>query len=391
MPVSVSSPLRSVALATMNSISNSSNETTTERAPHRTPLIQKLPTDKQHINTSAYAASTENPSSAKRPKVNNDDATTAAATPVTVLPLVYPTTVLVPSREIVQSLFEEAIQSNDTDDNNNRTQQAQAMANAGLLSFTDVLLPAAAYCEEQALKQLQAVVQRDHSVESGSIDTVKLCRKAVYDGVSAAMRAAVESRANRELLDEQRQAAWKADAAAKAAAERDSTAALQQQEDECRALELSRQKADLKKKLPRNQELWREVAYLMTEISKMQKEERLWQQAEQNLALAEQELDRQEQEQQMKFDQEQTDAKDETTKTTPAPEIAMVEQTIEDITLSSIRIQQALKIVSGIITESDQVRKDLYRRYRKDHQFHGYPGIKNTKGLLKVLSQSQDF
>jgi hypothetical protein len=415
----VSSPLRPVPLATMNSIDNSVNAS----SPHRAPLINKgsehssasatKTPDKQQYSITT-AASTENPSSAKRPKVDVTAAvaTAAVTTAVVVKPLVYPSTVPVPSREIVQALFEEAIQSskNNTEDNmdddNNRIsdQQKQATAekDAGLLSFTQVLLPAAAYCEEQALKQLQAVVQRDYpGADSSATETVKLCRKAVYDGVSAAMRAAQASRVIRFAADQQREAAWRQDAADKADRERDSAEQLQQQEDECHKLELSRQKADLKKKLPRNQELWREVAYLMTEISKLSKEERLWQQAEQNLAAAEQELDRQEQEQLELLEQKQDQADmdnsandddpNETSTKTTSPEFTMVEQTIEDITLSSIRIQQALKIVSGIITESDQVRKDLYRRYRQDHQFHGYPGIKNPKGLLKALSQSQDF
>jgi hypothetical protein len=203
----------------------------------------------------------------------------------------------------------------------------------------------------------------------------------------------------RHAADQQREAAWRQDAADKATRERDSAEQLQQQEDECHTLELSRQQAELKRKLPRNQELWRKVACLMTEISKLTEEERLWQQAEQDLAVAEQELDRQEQDQ-LELEQKDQDdmdnnaANDEgnesVTKTT-TPEFAMVEQTILDITLSFIRIQQALKIVSGIITESDQVRKDLFRRYRQDHQFHGYPALKNPKGLLKALSESQDF
>jgi hypothetical protein len=163
----------------------------------------------------------------------------------------------------------------------------------------------------------------------------------------------------------------------KAARERDSAELLQQQEDECRQLERSRQKAELKKKLPRNQELWREVAYLMTEISKLSKEERLWQQAEQNLAAAEQELDRQEQEQlevEQKQDEEEMDTaanedkgnETSTTTTTTTPEFAMVEQTRAYAFVHSH--PAGTQIVSGIITE-DQVRRLV--SVSADHQF-GY-------------------
>jgi hypothetical protein len=53
------------------------------------------------------------------------------------------------------------------------------------------------------------------------------------------------------------------------------------------------------------------------------------------------------------------DEDNQTSTQTKTPQFAMMEQTSEDITLSSICIRQALKIVSGIITESDQVRKEL--------------------------------
>jgi hypothetical protein len=62
----------------------------------------------------------------------------------------------------------------------------------------------------------------------------------------------------------------------------------------------------------------------------------------------------------------------ETTKTT-TPEIAMVEQTIEDTTLSSICIQQGLKIVSAGSPVSWLSRNEEHL------------------GLSKVLDQSQDY
>lgn len=396
----------------MSSSSNITHRTATntnEPALDRSPLIKLSENQSLASVDDSDAASSENPSSAKRPKVNDDDDTTvttssAAATDVIVAPavplepLVYPISVRIPSRSLIQYIFEEAMNNTNTE-MDDFTKDQKSLANAGLLSLTDVLLPAAAHCEEEALKKLQAVVQRDQPALTG---TVIQCRKAIYDCVGAAMRAAVESREKRLVADEQREANWQAERELKAAAEREKEVQIAKQEEDFRLLALESKKNELKKKLPRNQELWREVAYLMTEISKLQKEERSWQQAEQDLIQREKELDLQEEqqlaleEQQQQKDQEMADAGNTASGDTEqdanqiSEETAMVLETIEDITLSSIRIQQALKVVSGIITESDQVRKGLYHRY-KDFQFQGYPGSKNPKGLLQALSQSQDF
>jgi hypothetical protein len=73
---------------------------------------------------------------------------------------------------------------------------------------------------------------------------------------------------------------------------------------------------------------------------------------------------------------------------TTTPEFAMVEQTIEDITLSSIRIQQALKIVSGIITELIKSARTCTVVGRPPVPFVE-SGIKNPKGLFEALLESK--
>jgi len=348
---------------TINSTSSPSIGDSQGTVMNRSPLKNVA---HQQINSSTGGAAG---SANKRPKV-------AVVPPA----LEYPLSVPVPTRAIVQALFEEAIKNDASDQTE--------LAKAGLLSFSDVLLPAAAVQEEQVLKQLQAIAQRDSPTLT---QHVVQCRKAVYDSVGAAMRAAATSRLARILVEQERAVDWYEQEQARVAEQAVAHAAVQQEQKALRQAAAVTAAHERKKKFPRNQELWREVAYLMTELSKLQKEERSWQAAAQNLQQRELELAVQEEEQAAGMREQEIGDKGQQHSSVEVPEIAMVQQTIQDITLSTVRIQQALDIVTTTVTESDKIRKDLYRRYRRDHQFHGYPGIKDPVGLLSALSQSQDF
>jgi hypothetical protein len=66
-----------------------------------------------------------------------------------------------------------------------------------------------------------------------------------------------------------------------------------------------------------------------------------------------------------------------------------LEQLVQDMSISSTRIQEGLGLVTKSVDESDQLRKQLYQTYRQDHQFHGYQGVSNPRGLIRFLSQEQ--
>jgi hypothetical protein len=285
----------------------------------------------------------------------------------------YPKQVGIPSKSLVFSLYEQAMTTEGSDQ--------MELAEAGLLSLEQVLLPAAAYQEDEALKKVQAVVQRDHP---DKVDSIVACRKAVYDCVGAAMTAVVSAREARrpaelaylESVEEAKQTALQH--------EKLLTERMAEQIEQMAAMERAKRLREAVKKLPRNQELWREVVYLMTEMSKLQKEERLWKESAERLARRAQEVAEQHDTAVVDDDMHEEDVAQ------VDPDMDKVTQTVDDITISSVRINKALQIVSNIAIESDRVRKELYHRYRRDHQFHGYQGVKDPKGLLRALSQSQD-
>lgn len=293
-------------------------------------------------------------------------------------PIVYPKDVSFPSKGLVKALFEHAMTNDQSDQS--------ALVDAGVLSFEEVLLPAIASSELQALKELQAKVQRDLPHQT---DMVVRCRKTVMSSIGAAMNAVAESRAVRAIKDAQR----------REETEQQKERELQRQEEEMvrseevrereREVLRNKHKQELIKRLPKNQELWREIVYLMTEMSKLQKEEKMWKEAAEYLDQQEREiveLERQQQEEEESQTFEEVDApQDEEI----SEEINKVNQTLEDISLSCVRIQQALENVSKIAEESDRVRLQLHQQYRRNHQFQGYQGIKDPKGLILSLSQSQ--
>jgi len=335
----------------------------------------------------------------KRPKVDNnrnndeggddDDGDGKGIATTTTTParnasffIAYPKDVPVPPRNVVRTLFEEAVAAKQKN-------EQQELIDAGLLSFQDVLLPSVAYMEDAALKQVQSVVQRDRPEYKPA---VVACRKAVYDGIGAAMVAAEESRHNRGIANLERERMWQQRRELELEREREESEARQQEQVKWKEMARAKRKRELKKKLPRNQELWREIAYLMSELPKLEKEERMWIGAQSKLERQEADIAAQEEEnaKQPTGQRNQMDLAAVEHQQDDIEEMARIERAIETVTLSSTRIRTALGIVSDAIDSSDKIRKELYYRYRQEYQFSGYQGVKDPKGLLRALSQSQD-
>ena len=186
--------------------------------------------------------------------------------------LVYPSNSKRPSRSLVQALFDEALKLEVNSDEAPGDQQN--LCDAGLLSLEQVLLPAVAYQEEQMLKEWQSIVQRDGSAPQKA--TIVSLRKAVYTGIGAACAAVQQSRDKRARNDQAREHQWQLEIEQKKAVlaqeHRKHTEALRQQRED----EALKRKCDAQKKLPANQDVWREVAYLMTELTKLSQEEQQW-------------------------------------------------------------------------------------------------------------------
>ena len=147
----------------------------------------------------------------------------------------------------------------------------------------------------------------------------------------------------------------------------------------------------LARQYPRNQELWKEVFFLTLSITQLEKEEQMWIQAEQDLIQSSSSSSNT-----TTTENASTTPVTTTMQDCPEPEVVQApkdllqekaEPSFQDIVLALTHIQQGLGIILNIMEESEQVHKEMYRKYFQDHQFHGYHGVRNQKGLIRFLSQ----
>ena len=293
------------------------------------------------------------------------------------IPLEYPTDIAIPSKTLIKSLYNNAVE--DVKSHQNWLNEH----NSGLLSLEEILIPAVIFTHVEAVKRVQAKAQRN---ASQNVQILQTCRLALYESGERAMFHARQARLIRQE-EEAKQAAIQQEKKRQA---REIRKQEEQKEREIRAqqraveraAEKERRKRELKKKHPQNVELWREVALFQSELTKIEKEEKMWKETEANLKNRERELAIREQEAQQ---EESTEPLVESNNEKDDLEI-QVDHAVEDITLSSLRIQQALRLVSNLVTQSNATQKELFENYTKDHQFHGYRGVNNPKALIRALA-----
>jgi hypothetical protein len=263
-----------------------------------------------------------------------------------------------------------------------------------------VLLPAIAYQQEQAIKKVQAKIQRDRP-ELKSI--LVHGRKYIYNSIGYAIIASEKSRLQRTQRNREVEGHWKREEAERIAKEKRQIAEekARQKVERVKLRELQRLKKqrELKKKHPQNFEIWKEVAFLMSELTQLQQDESKWEQALKELNRREQELTNQEtiidQSKQTEIEATNKAGNDQekeasTNDLSETRDVVRVTKCIEDIILSTTQIEAGLKVAKEIVTNVETTRKDIYKEYTEHHQFHGYQGINNPKALIFALSQSQD-
>jgi hypothetical protein len=302
-----------------------------------------------------------------------------AATPKRMKPsmeLNYPDHQDVPSRKSIRAHYENAMKL----ENSHQIQ----ISGFGLLSLEEVLLPAVVKEELRSIKQLQAKAQRDDPEKVA--DLLKL-RQAIFEAAEAGIDAGRKARAQRDLEQIERDRQWYEEerkSKEEKSLQKEELKRLRREEQiKSKHMEQERRFREQKKKLPKNIELWREVALLMTELSNLQKEEQAWQGSQNRLKEQEQEIVVMEQNKPLETTAGEVEIE-------PNQLKERVDSAVQVIFLCTRRVQNAVELTLNTIQESDKVRKDLYQKYRSDFQFQGYKGVKNPKELIRLLSQSQD-
>jgi len=134
----------------------------------------------------------------------------------------------------------------------------------------------------------------------------------------------------------------------------------------------------MKKVHPKNVEAWRDIMVLQTTLNKLKKEERDWKKTEIELESYDKKLDKLEAELQTRSRRSsvialQSVGEEEAADFEPMLDVeSLVKNTIEDITLSADRINQALRSVKELMNEADEIKRELYRKYTHHFQFKDY-------------------
>ena len=268
----------------------------------------------------------------------------------------------VPSKRLLESLYKIAMEDNTSD------QYRLANSSSGecvVLSLQDVWLPSAVYQVQKRLKAVQAKVQRDGT--KNQVESVQQARLNLLEQLKSSL----------QVLHKQRQA------------REETYRRVVQQEQEQRYQEekeqVLRQRQGQRKNHPYNQELWREVASLMTEMQKLDKEELLWDEALERLSTdleacsTSKSTDDTDSAMQLDYDEN----------TPMTQELGKTIQQLEDLELWTRRVRTSVAQIPLAMAQAEALRKELYQHHQNT-RFKGYPGIQQPKDLLRILSQDNE-
>ena len=284
----------------------------------------------------------------------------------------------------------------------NSHQHQLTVAGTGLVSLQEVILPAVAYDTNNVLKKLQAKAQRN--VKDGMpdhqgrdvVDVIENCRKIVHKCTAHAITEA--GKAWREKQERRQQDHLELHAAemekqkqlrAQAKLQRKQERALHKQQA------YERQRYEKQKSHPRNKEMWQEVAKLMMEIQKLEKEERLWKEALAEVKAMEKNFQPPEKIDLVSLDDSNSPRAEQQEALVKSVEGADLEAKsttmVQDVTMATERISWMLQSVSLAMEESDRLRQEAYSKYQYDgHKFYGYQ-TGDSKGLFHALSMDDSF
>ncbi len=289
-----------------------------------------------------------------------------------------------PSKSMLKTLLQQALRNSGSSGSDDQAQ----LQSAGILSLEQTILPAIALQEEKALKCVQARIQRDapdfkYAVEDGR----RIIRLSIQNAiqsvqVSRAKRMEQQTIRRQEALEQKRQERRE---------HQEERARLHQKQIERQRAEAQhareQQFRSMKRQYPRNKDLWREIVVLTRSCTQLEKEHRMWKQAQvQQQEWTQKNMTRSHLDTETSLSALLTDNEKEMDE-----HAAMLQgrtaDSIKDIVLASTRIQQGLAKVLTILKDSEKTREQLYKEYRRDHHFQGYASVRNPKNLIRLLSQ----
>ena len=296
--------------------------------------------------------------------------------------LVHPDEVPVPPKRMLKQLYNSALQEETG------SGDQTYLKPAGLLSLEEVLLPSLGKQENEALKQIQSKIQRDAPEYKGLLEDN---RRLVGKAIARAIESVQQSRGARCQQQQKRREEKAEGRRLVKQARKLALVEKRQREEQERQKQLESERRERKrvatKQYPKNQELWKEIVFLTSSIAQLEKEERMWIQAEQQL-IQKQSSKKRLCETAAAEDKESSKNEEDGVIIAPKhPLQKEAEQRIQDIAIASTRIQSGLDTILKIMDDAEKTRKELYHTYTTDHQFEGYQQVHDPKSMIRFLSQ----
>lgn len=150
-----------------------------------------------------------------------------------------------------------------------------------------------------------------------------------------------------------------------------------------RKINREKRKKERKKNLVKNKELWREVMVLMTDLSRLEKEEKMWDGLDVESVVKDPNTTKN------IVPSSGTAIKISNDNSSTTNHAEVVEQSVSDIisdvTVAANRINGALSSIHELMNESKNVQLEMNAVYKRDHKFYGYLGVKDPKALVRGL------
>lgn len=254
-------------------------------------------------------------------------------------------------------------------------------ANCDQLSFTEVMIPSIIKMHNMELKKVEGKAKGRKAVNVEKKMRVYRCalknceRKMIAKVEQVRQERKEQVRSEREKAKEKEIEEKKYNASER----RKEKMRLQEEAKVQKLKQREIVRKQKKKEYKKNRELWKEVASLMAELGRIEKEEKVWSEVDLDGTTS-----------QLLYDKELTGGEEQDTldssESTTCEEMNMLQSIIDGVTTSANRIVMTLSALPSVIEESDEVRKHVYHKYKTEHKFDGYRAHKDPRALIRALT-----
>jgi hypothetical protein len=253
-------------------------------------------------------------------------------------------------------------------------------SNCNQLSLAEVMIPSIFKVHNMELKRLEGKAKGRKAVNvEKKMRDYRCLLKNCEGEIIVELKKVMQDRKEQIRTERKQQEEEEIDEKEKAAEERRRERMKVKSEKKRQKLtEKEIRRKQRKKEYKKNRELWKEVASLMAELGRIEKEEKTW--TDINLFESASRL----------LPDKESVSDEEPPASLPAAqaceEFSTLQSIVDGITTSANRIHGGLSCLPLIMEESDSVRKQVYQKYKTEHKFDGYRAHKDPKALIRALT-----